>query len=121
MLIRAGDAGPKYLQELNSSACFRIVSFDQRAAIEAAAAHRDAIGRGDKREGTNAAWAKVKFDRQIVAIAKIEGATSIYSDDEDIQKLGKKSGIAVIGIADLPLPPEDAQHNLNLDVPNDES
>jgi predicted nucleic acid-binding protein len=111
LLIRAGSAGPKYLYELNSTACFKIADFDQRAAIEAAAAHREAIVSGDKREGTGAIWAKVKFDRQIVAIAKVAGASVIYSDDEDIQKLGRRSAISVIGIADLPLPDENSQQS----------
>ena len=47
--------------------------FGTRAAVEAAAAHREAMLAGDKREGSSASWAKVKFDRQIVAIAKVEG------------------------------------------------
>lgn len=106
VLIRAGDAGPEYLSVLNTHSCFKIVDFDQRAAIETAAALRTAIDKGNKREGIQASWAKVKFDRQIIAISKVEGATSVYSDDEDIKKLAQNSGIKVIGISELPLPPQ---------------
>jgi hypothetical protein len=60
-------------------------------------------------------WAKVKFDRQIVAIAKVVGATVIYSDDKDVATLAKKQGIETIGVADLPLPKEDAQMTLQLE------
>ena len=78
ILVRAGTAGLAYLDRLNTSAAFRIVSFDQRAAVEVAAMTRDAMATGNKRGGAQGTWAKVKFDRQIVAIAKVEGANIIY-------------------------------------------
>lgn len=119
VLIFAGNAGQDYLMEMNTNSCFKIVDFDQRAAIEIAATIRSAIDKGDKRNGIQASWAKIKFDRQIISIAKVERATSIYSDDEDIKKLAPKSGIKVIGIAELPLPPEDEQKSL-FDINQDE-
>lgn len=78
-LVHAGSAGSEYLETLNRSATFRVADFDQRAAVEAALAVRAAIARGDKRGGIDASWAKVKFDRQIVAISKLQGATTIYT------------------------------------------
>jgi hypothetical protein len=48
----------------------------------------------------------VKYDRQIVAVAKVCGATTIYSDDKDVRTLAKTVKIEVIGLADLPLPPD---------------
>ena len=54
---------------------------------------------------------KAKFDEQIMAIAIVEGAATIYSDDADIVKLAPE-GMEVIGLAALPLPPEDAQPKL---------
>ena len=116
ILVRAGSAGPAYLDRLNASAAFRIVSFDQRAAVELAAMTREAITAGDKRGGTQGTWAKVKYDRQIVAIAKVEGADRIYSDDEDVRRLAMPAGIAVIRIADLPLPPEMAQGHFDFEA-----
>jgi len=56
----------------------------------------------------------VKYDRQIVAVAKVCGATTIYSDDKDVRTLAKTVKIDVIGLADLPLPPEKAQMDLEL-------
>jgi predicted nucleic acid-binding protein len=88
VLIGAGDAAPAYLDILNRSSRFKIAPFGTRAAVEAAARHREAIGAGDKKEGAPS-WAKVKFDRQIVAIAKVEGATRIYSEDADVVRLGQ--------------------------------
>lgn len=115
LLVRAGTAGPEYLDILGKSAAFKIVDFDQRAAVEVAAAIREALDGGDKKAGSLGTWAKVKFDRQILAIAKVEGASVIYSDDGDIARFAKNSGIQVIPIRDLPLPPEDPQKSLPLD------
>jgi predicted nucleic acid-binding protein len=112
VLVRAGDAAPAYLEELNRSARFRIASFDIRAAVELAALTREALEGGDKREGATAPWQKVKVDRQIVAIARTEEAATIYSDDDDVQRFAKRAGIEVIGIAQLPLPPENPQRTL---------
>jgi hypothetical protein len=35
-LVHAGPAGPEYLTIIGRQACFRVASFDQRAAVEAA-------------------------------------------------------------------------------------
>jgi predicted nucleic acid-binding protein len=104
-LIGAGDAAPKYLDVLNRTSRLRIASFGSRAAVEAAARHREALREGDKKEGSES-WAKVKFDRQIVAIAKVEGAERIYSNDDDIRRYGKADGVQVIRLEDLEYPPE---------------
>jgi predicted nucleic acid-binding protein len=90
VLIGAADAAPAYLEILSRHSRFRIAPFGERAA-------------GDKKEGSSN-WAKVKFDRQIVAIARIEGAERIYSNDDDIERLGKKDGIDVIRLDKLALP-----------------
>lgn len=105
LLVVAGADGPKYLDEINSRSCFKISDFDQRAAVEAAIQIREARDSGDKRQGTDASWAKVKFDRQITAIAKVEGVETIYSDDEHVQKYARVLGIKVRGVEDLPFPP----------------
>jgi predicted nucleic acid-binding protein len=104
VLIGAGDAAPAYLDILSKSARFKIAPFGSRAAVEAAARHREAITAGDKKEGS-ASWAKVKFDRQIIAIAKVEGAERIYSEDGDVVRLGKAEGFQVYRLVDLAEPP----------------
>ena len=108
VLVWSGSASEDYLRTLNSTTRFKIEPFDQIAAIELANMHRAAIKKGDKRGDTpNAAWPKVVFDRQIVAIAKASSARAIYSDDADVYKHGKTAGIEVIRVADLPLPKEE--------------
>jgi predicted nucleic acid-binding protein len=109
-LVRAGaEASQQIVEYLQRFSVFSIESFDTRAAIEVAAMSREALVKGKKRGASDATWAKVKYDRQIVAIAKVNGATTIYSDDGDIATLGKRAKINVISLAGLPLPPQKAQ------------
>jgi len=103
-LILADKDGPEYLEKIRASRTLIITPFDEMAAIELAAIEREARGSGDKRGGSSATWAKVRFDRQIVAIAKAHKATRIYSDDEDVVKFGTKAGLEVVSTWSLGLP-----------------
>ena len=105
----------RIVETLNRKAVFSIESFDQRAAIELAVMSRDELGKKLPKTGVPT-WAKLKYDRQIVAIAKVCGASEIYSDDEDIEKLGKRAGITVTSVAQLPLPPDALQTDLMEDL-----
>lgn len=117
VLVHAGEAMQPYLDILNGQSVFRIAPFDQKAAIEAALAMSDAIKRGGHRvdaANPDATKTKIKFDRQIVAIAKAEGARAIYSDDGDVHGYAKHAGINIYHTSDLALPPEDRQGSLEL-------
>ena len=57
-----------------------------------------------KRGDSDATWAKVNFDRQIVAVAKVNGASVIYSDDIELIKFAKRIGIEAVSSWDLPEP-----------------
>jgi predicted nucleic acid-binding protein len=107
IMVRAGNAGPEYLKRFRDSSKFRITAFDVRAAIDAADLIR-AIKDDHKAQKLDT-WAKVKFDIQIVAIAKAEGCGAIYSEDPHIENLGKRVNIPVRRICDLDLPPQE-QH-----------
>lgn len=120
VLIGAGNAAPRYLDIISRSSRFKVAPFGTRAAVEAAAAHREAIGGGNKREGSDSSWAKVKFDRQIVAIAKVEGARIIYSNDDDLVRFSARDEIEVYNFGRLPDPPEKLQGELTLEPPPDE-
>lgn len=112
-LVTAGAAATQQIiDHLQRYSVFSIEPFDTRAAIEVAAMSREAVRSGNKRGGSGATWAKVKYDRQIVAIAKVNGVMTIYSDDRDIAALRKRAKIQVIGLAELPLPPQKAQLDL---------
>jgi hypothetical protein len=115
VLVRAGSVASQEITErLGKLAVFRIEPFDTRAAVEVAAMTRNAISAGNKKGSSDATWAKLKFDRQIVAIARVCGATTIYSDDRHLRSMAIRAKIKVIGLADLPLPAESAQLDMHL-------
>jgi predicted nucleic acid-binding protein len=99
----------RHVEELESQSCFKVRPFGTRAAIEVALRVKQSKDTGDKKEGFERQWDKIKYDRQIVAIAKVEGVSTIYSLDEDIHKHGKLWGIAVRSVSDLPLPQKQAE------------
>jgi len=104
-LVLAGQDAPQYISVIRDNSVFRIDPLDERAAIELADMEIEQRRKGNKRgSATDAEWQKVKFDRQIVAIAKANGARAIYSDDPHIAKHGEDCGIKVIALADLPTP-----------------
>jgi hypothetical protein len=105
LLVRAGDDTPSLISIIQKNSVFRIVPFDTLAAIEVSAMTRQAIDDGDKRGGVvDSTWAKVKYDRQIIAIAKVHRATTIYSDDNHIHSHCKDTQINVIRLSDIPVP-----------------
>jgi len=117
VLVRAGGAAPAYLARISGSSAFKIVPFDARAAVEVAIMSRRAIDNGNKRTDIDGTWAKLKYDRQIVAIARVEGASAVYTDDRHVRNLAKDAGLSVVGIADVPLPPESRQTSLKFTGP----
>jgi len=101
VLVRAGNNKAQFVSILSDRWRFQILSFDARAAIEAS----DLISLIRPKSQSPVTHAKVKFDIQIVSIAKAESASIIYSDDEDIERYAKRWSIPVKRICDLPLPP----------------
>jgi hypothetical protein len=95
------------LAQLNGSVWFRVEAFDAAAAVELGIRTSRAIAAGDKREGLkDAHWTKVKFDRQIVAVAMVNQASELISDDPHIKAIGERWGLKVTSIEDLPIPDE---------------
>ncbi len=112
LLVHAGSAKNEYTQRFQE-APFRIAPFDTRAAIECADAIRiHGLKKGTKNQDSTRA--KVKFDRQIIAIAQVEQVEEIYSDDSDIYRYGAQAGIKVTRLYELDLDPDDRQQNLNI-------
>jgi hypothetical protein len=117
-LVRCDPAErAEIIRRFNRSSAFRIESFDGRAAIELADMEMKAIAGGDKRGGVEGPWTKIKFDRQIVAIALVAGADVIYTDDGPLSKFAFKHGIRTVGIGALPIPMAAAQMALPYDAP----
>ena len=68
--------------------------FDYKASVECA--NIFAKQKGESK-------VKVKFDCQIIAIAKANNITTIYSDDEQLKKRAENQNINVITSKELPL------------------
>ena len=113
--MKAEAAGPQWLQIFRRSSHFRIAPFDERAAVEHAARQRRRTSSPSGRAPVSRP--KAKFDEQIIAIAAVEQAEIIYSDDPDIARR-VTDGVRAIGIAELPLPPEGLQPDLPSPPPN---
>lgn len=104
LLVRTGHSTSQILHELTRSPRFQVEPFDTRAAIEVASMAREAEKKSSKRGDSSSTWAKVKYDRQIVAVAKVVSARVIYSEDGDIRNIAESCDIQVKGIADCRLP-----------------
>lgn len=113
-LARAGKARDRYFQSFSQSSQFKVAPFGNRAAMECALLLDNALTGGDKRNNTKT-WAKAKFDWQIVAIAKCESATTIFSEDDDLARIAQRIKLKTIKIDELPLPDSARQGMLGLD------
>lgn len=104
VLVRSGQARNQIIQELTKSPKFLVAPFDVRAALELSPMSDAAFNSKDKKGGATGTWVKVKFDRQIVAIAKVFGASKIYSEDGDVRAIGVREDIPVFSVADINVP-----------------
>lgn len=111
ILARAKEATQGYIDTLKSQKVISIAAFDQRAAIEAGLLLGDALAavvpdNQDKRA--------MKFDIQILAIAKVNGADQIISTDDKLLRRAERLGITATHLSQLPLPPSPPQLALAL-------
>lgn len=104
ILVKAADGAPDVLFALQGLARIKIAAFDERAAVETAMMTRQALAAGGKGGGSDQPWQKVKFDRQIIAIARVHGASTIYADDRGLANFAKSLRMDVVSSWDLPLP-----------------
>lgn len=100
---------------ISESRVLKIAEFDVRSAIELALVVREAREKGDKRSGVAAPWAEVKFDRQIASIAKVHGASILYTDDTNQAYFARQIGLQVRHTWDLTLPAKYAQGSFPLE------
>lgn len=114
-LVKAGKNKAKFAQDFVESRNFVVGDFDIRAAIEISQLNDPDLNSGRRLDPIQTK-AKVKFDRQIVAIAKVEAADTLYTGDEGLRDVAKANGLRVVMTWELPLPPEDPQGSLQLDA-----
>ena len=115
LLTAIGPEARQYLEMVTSSRRVSVAPFDSKGAVELAILNRDIFSKHDKSSGAEP-WQKVKFDRQIIAICRVEGVTELYTDDHNLGRRAVLCGIAAIRTADLPIPSADAQAVLPFDA-----
>jgi hypothetical protein len=109
--LLASDSYERYLQEIKRRSAFEVIGFDDSACIELVDISI-ALGKPKKTKPEDT-WAKLKYDRQIVAIAKVNRASVIYSTDDGLRALAAQVGMKALDLEDLPEPPP-KQTELNL-------
>lgn len=102
-LLLASDRWNEYLTLIRKKAAFEIAGFDHMEAVELVQHWIKAGGSKLRRSGPDT-WAKLKYDRQIAAIARTRRVEAIYSTDTDLHKLAHEIGITAYNLADLPPP-----------------
>lgn len=112
LLTVAGPDGTQYFDTITRSKQFQVGDFDVRAALEVSLMNATALVEGDKKDGIDAPWQKIKVDRQIVAICKVNNVSVLYTDDGSLRRTAEKVGLTTMGIHELPIPDEDRQGNL---------
>ena len=102
-----------YLKILERNRRVRIAPFGKRAAIELAEITRQE-GK-PKRYGLDSieSKAKLRFDRQIVAIVRVEGQRIIYTDDNGLAPFSKQLGIESVKLNEVDPPDETVQTALD--------
>ncbi|WP_366525900.1 hypothetical protein [Ferrimicrobium sp.] len=104
-LVKAGPNRHDYVTQFHMARHFQVAPFDERSAIELAFLNDPDLN-GGKRLDPKTTWAKIKMDRQIIAIAKTNGATRIYTGDTDLAICARNNGIQAIMAWELPEPPQ---------------
>ena len=114
ILTIIGPEAQAYFDIVAQNRLFEVAAFDSIAAIELALLNRDVFASAD-RKNNQEAYQKIKIDRQILAVLKSRGATEIYTDDGGLSNRARMCGITPVGIADLPLPPDEQQMKLEFE------
>lgn len=102
-LLLAADSYKDYLAEITKSPVFEVAPFDDPACMELVEFSL-AQGKPQKRDPVTT-WAKLKYDRQIIAIAKVHRAKTIYTTDDGLGNFAIQIGINRVDLEDLPEPP----------------
>ncbi|WP_282810570.1 type II toxin-antitoxin system VapC family toxin [Thauera humireducens] len=100
----AVKAREEELDFIASQKIFQIAPFDAVAALECGFMIREAFA-SERKEDRR----KIKFDLQILAIAKVCRASRLVSDDNQLRKRAATIGIAGLRVLDLPIPDDERQ------------
>ena len=92
------------VEELNGYSNIHLAPFDFIAALELAEITRRTLDDQELQPASNSSRAKLKFDRQILAITITQGEDVIYSDDQELCKFAQRLGLETIGLHQIPIP-----------------
>lgn len=118
-LVKAGDDKDKRLEIFTSSKVCHVAAFGMKEAVECSLIE-DADSRNKRILTDGGTKAKVKFDRQIIAISKVSRATTIYTGDTRLARVAMDNGLNAVLTWELPLPPEEPQQELGFVIEEDE-
>ncbi|WP_226687224.1 type II toxin-antitoxin system VapC family toxin [Stutzerimonas stutzeri] len=99
-----------HLDVINGVSCFETVAFDQIAAVECARMVDDSELKVLDPEATKA---KLRFDRQIIAIALANNADEIWTHDAGLYSKAQRCGLVVKSLADVVPSPEQLEADLS--------
>ncbi|EPC8954938.1 type II toxin-antitoxin system VapC family toxin [Cronobacter sakazakii] len=104
-----------HLNLIQRQSCFEIASFDEIAALECAQMPSiKELKLMMKSDTAN----KVKFDRQIIAIAKALNVDEVWTHDKGVFNRCKEMGIVVKSLADIDPAPIQELIDLGQDIPS---
>jgi predicted nucleic acid-binding protein len=92
VLTQSPERAQDWMQMLNAYSCFQVRPFDDKASFELT----QLLG-----ESVSGLRDIFRFDRQIVAIAKVYGVSVLYTDDEHVIQFAKECGITAKRLKDL--------------------
>jgi predicted nucleic acid-binding protein len=117
------EASPQELeksQAILKTAAFKFLPYDMRAAFETVQVSHAGRAERKKQGSEKRARQAVKVDWQIIAIAKVNNARLLLTNDEGMRDEAKKLGLNALRIADLEIPDALRQHSLQYDADQDE-
>jgi len=117
-LVGAGPNKGEYVEKIVASKNFAVEPFNIKAAIELSMLADPDLAAAKKLD-EKTTWAKLKYDRQIIAIAKACGASRVYTDDKNLAACARNNGVAATMTWEIPLPPDAPQMDLGLESHQD--
>lgn len=109
-LLLGADRRNEYLTIIRRKAVFEIAGFDDPEAVELVEYTLRLSPTKKMKARSPETWAKLNYDRQILAIALTRRVEALYTMDNAVHKLAKQLGIKPCGLMDLPVPPPVQMH-----------
>lgn len=117
-LVGVDEAAAEWLNTLDKKRSVFVAPFDRRCAFECSLLDKAAMGIGDKRSGRKEPWQRIKVDRQIVAVAKVNQATILVTNDDGLRATATDAAITVHRVHELDVPDSARQQGLPFDPAN---